>query len=93
MEDKVNILVNGDNLNFIQMEDNLKQIMQPKTIKIKSMVVAPSYFILNQQRNGQNSHLQKPASMQAILADIFCGCCRHFWTRKERFHSSISVSV
>jgi hypothetical protein len=41
MEDNLNILVNEDNLNFIQMEDNLKKIMQPKTIKIKTMVVAP----------------------------------------------------
>ena len=36
MEDNLNILVNGDNLNFIQ-----KQIMQLKTIKVKTMVVAP----------------------------------------------------
>ena len=41
MEDNLNILVNGDNLNFIQMEDDLKKIMQSKTIKIKTMVVAP----------------------------------------------------
>jgi hypothetical protein len=41
MEDNHNILVNGDNLNFIQMEADLKQIMQPKTIKMKTMVVAP----------------------------------------------------
>ena len=31
MEDNLNILVNGDNLNVIQMEDNLKNIIQPKT--------------------------------------------------------------
>ena len=41
MEDNLNILVNGDNLNCIQFEDDLNKIMQPKTIKIKSMVVAP----------------------------------------------------
>ena len=41
MKDNHNILVNGDNLNFIQMEDDLKKIMQSKTIKIKTMVVAP----------------------------------------------------
>ena len=30
-----------DNINFIQIEDDLKQIMQSKTIEIKTMVVAP----------------------------------------------------
>jgi hypothetical protein len=40
MKDNHNILVNGDNLNFIQMEDDLK-IMQSKTIKINTMVVLP----------------------------------------------------
>jgi hypothetical protein len=51
IEDDFNILMNEDNLNLIQMEDYLnilangrqpqKKIMQPKTIKIETMVVAP----------------------------------------------------
>jgi uncharacterized protein YqfB (UPF0267 family) len=49
VEDNLNILVNDDNLKFIQMEDNLnilekttsKKIMQPKTIEIETMIVAP----------------------------------------------------
>ena len=40
MEDHLNSFVNGDNLNFIQKEDDLNKIMQPKTIKMKTMVVA-----------------------------------------------------
>ena len=36
MKNNRNILVN-----FIQMEDDLEKIMQPKTIEIKTMVVAP----------------------------------------------------
>ena len=39
MEDNLKKNANGRRHQFFQMEDNLK--MQPKTIKVKTMVVAP----------------------------------------------------
>ena len=48
MEDDLNFFENlifWENISFL-MKDNIKKVIQPKTIKIKTMVVAPDNFLV-----------------------------------------------